>query len=275
MKELNIAIPSSVLSIEHGLLLKTIKVFQIVRYTSIFGVSNLLIYRDPYTGIHKHREYLRVFTKIWKYLTTPPYLRKKLVSLDPMLKHAGILPPLRLLVFDVSKSGSIGEKRLGIVVGRGRDKADIGLKKAFSIDNPEDCLTIRGFIYVEILSMNPPIVKCISEKPYIGPELRSAISLKEIIRTYSERCVIVATSRRGTTPSTRELIEVSRASCVTVLFGAPRYGLYEIAEKEGFRLEHSTKYIWNTIPDQKVKTVRTEEALIATLAILNFHKIYS
>ncbi|MEM4532497.1 MAG: putative RNA uridine N3 methyltransferase [Desulfurococcaceae archaeon] len=42
-----------------------------------------------------------------------------------------------------------------------------------------------------------------------------------------------------------------------------------MAERENIVLENVFDYVWNTIPRQGVKTVRTEEALISTLAILN------
>jgi len=54
-----------------------------------------------------------------------------------------------------------------------------------------------------------------------------------------------------------------------VAFGAPSRGLYEIAEEEGAKLEAIVDFVVNTIPEQGTATVRTEEALLATLAIFN------
>ena len=50
-------------------------------------------------------------------------------------------------------------------------------------------------------------------------------------------------------------------------FGAPTKGLYEIFKQED--LDDVTDFVVNTIPHQKVETVRTEEALFVTLGILN------
>jgi len=61
----------------------------------------------------------------------------------------------------------------------------------------------------------------------------------------------------------------SRAHSVLVAFGAPSRGLYEIAEEEGAKLEAIVDFVVNTIPEQGTATVRTEEALLATLAIFN------
>ena len=59
------------------------------------------------------------------------------------------------------------------------------------------------------------------------------------------------------------------AQHVLVAFGAPSRGLHEIAKEEGTRLDRIVDFVVNTIPEQGTATVRTEEALLATLAILN------
>jgi predicted SPOUT superfamily RNA methylase MTH1 len=56
---------------------------------------------------------------------------------------------------------------------------------------------------------------------------------------------------------------------VLVAFGAPSRGLKEIAQQEGTRLWDVFDFVVNMIPDQGTATVRTEEALFASLAILN------
>jgi hypothetical protein len=54
-----------------------------------------------------------------------------------------------------------------------------------------------------------------------------------------------------------------------IVFGAPTKGLYEIAKQEGLNLNRIVDFVVNTIPGQLTETVRTEEALIATLAVFN------
>jgi hypothetical protein len=61
----------------------------------------------------------------------------------------------------------------------------------------------------------------------------------------------------------------SIAQNVLVAFGAPARGLREITEEEGAKLEALVDFVVNTIPEQGTATVRTEEALLATLAIFN------
>jgi predicted SPOUT superfamily RNA methylase MTH1 len=60
-----------------------------------------------------------------------------------------------------------------------------------------------------------------------------------------------------------------KAKNILVGFGAPSKGLYDIASDEKMSLAKISDYIINTIPKQGTETVRTEEAIYATLAILN------
>jgi hypothetical protein len=59
------------------------------------------------------------------------------------------------------------------------------------------------------------------------------------------------------------------ANSIFVGFGAPTRGLYEIARDEGTNLNAIVDFVVNTIIEQGTETVRTEEALLASLAILN------
>lgn len=58
-----------------------------------------------------------------------------------------------------------------------------------------------------------------------------------------------------------------RAPKILIAFGSPQEGLREILRKEKIQIPH---LVLNTIPQQGVKTIRVEEAVHATLALLNF-----
>ncbi|MEM3737608.1 MAG: putative RNA uridine N3 methyltransferase, partial [Candidatus Bathyarchaeia archaeon] len=83
----------------------------------------------------------------------------------------------------------------------------------------------------------------------------------------------VATSRCG-----RLLGEVAgglradwgRSRSVLVAFGSPSMGLGEILGQEGLRVEDLFQYTVNLVGFQGVETVRTEEAVMIGLALLNF-----
>ena len=82
----------------------------------------------------------------------------------------------------------------------------------------------------------------------------------------------IATSRKG--PKFTDIVgELAKrwieASSVLVVFGSPERGLHEIAREGGINLNDIADFVVNTIPEQGTETVRTEEALLASLAILN------
>ncbi|ADI32536.1 putative RNA uridine N3 methyltransferase [Staphylothermus hellenicus] len=267
-RKILVALPTSILSTESSLLLKTMKIYQVIRYSSIFGVLEIVFFRDPFTDFSQHNKYSALIEKIWRYLLTPPYLRRKLIPKDPDLKFVGLLPPLRLNIFDVSRNGYVGEKRLGFIYKeKNKLLADIGLLKPYRIEagncEPGD------IGYVEIVDMNTRRAICLDEEPYRGPVLAFADSLREVLEEYGRIVdLIIATSRYGRIPNYKELAGVKGKTTI-ILFGGPHRGLYEIAEKEGFALENKVDKVWNTIPEQMVKTIRSEEALISTLAVIN------
>jgi hypothetical protein len=82
----------------------------------------------------------------------------------------------------------------------------------------------------------------------------------------------VATSRYGSPLAdvAEEFVERWKAAnTVLVAFGAPSQGLGDIVKREGRRLDELVDFVVNTVPLQGTETVRTEEALFASLAIFN------
>lgn len=272
MVHLVVAIPSSVLSVEHGLLLKTIRIHQILRFASIYGVSQLTVYRDPFTKPSDHYIYTNLFKKISDYFLTPPYLRRRIIRPDEDLKFVGAMPPLRLNVYDVSRKGRVGEKRVAALVDGTRGLVDVGLNSLFRVVNVSDCIVVKGRLtYVELLDLDLNKARCVENGTYLGPSIEFTNSLNEALNRYfNDGFFILATSRWGEEPSLSELIKIKGIEKLLIAFGSPNYGLHEIAEKEGFELKTRVNVVWKTILNQRVKTVRTEEALISTLALINF-----
>jgi predicted SPOUT superfamily RNA methylase MTH1 len=54
---------------------------------------------------------------------------------------------------------------------------------------------------------------------------------------------------------------------VLVIFGSPKHGVHEIIAKEGSNVK--PEFMVNMFPNQATETVRLEEAVLGTLAILN------
>ena len=95
--------------------------------------------------------------------------------------------------------------------------------------------------------------------------------LGKTIKSYNADLVI-ATSRLGLMVSVmaKELARRWKASRKTlILFGSPSEGLKDILLREGLRMEDVADFVINTILGQACETIRTEEAIHATLAIIN------
>jgi len=110
---------------------------------------------------------------------------------------------------------------------------------------------------------------------YWGYDLRgSRVRLGELALS-PEWDLTVATSRLGTEITVcRDALEERwlNSRRTLVAFGSYKEGIHEIVEHEGRRAEECFQYIVNTVPAQGTQTVRTEEAIHASLAILNTFK---
>jgi Uncharacterized conserved protein len=265
---LRVILPTSILSVEHHLALKSIRIHQVARWTSIFGVYEVVFYREPSTSLEEFAEHKTLIEEHWKYFFTPPYLRKRLIPRNPALKYVGMLPPIRLGVFNVSRRPQRNELRIGYVYRSTGEKlkALIGDSVAYSVIN--EC-NKTGLIPVRVKDVEKHTVECLETPVYTGPRLSFTYSLKEAIEKYRYNTkFMVATDKNGLYPE-KEVVESMRGSIITLLFGGPKYDLFDISSQEGFDLKKHVDLVWNTIPRQKVVSVRTEEAVIITLGIVN------
>ena len=83
--------------------------------------------------------------------------------------------------------------------------------------------------------------------------------------------LLIATSRYGE-PLDIDLLMKVGAECgtkdVSIAFGAPHKGIFEYMQDEGTPISRFD-YMVNSVPGQGTETIRVEEAIVATLAILN------
>jgi predicted SPOUT superfamily RNA methylase MTH1 len=100
---------------------------------------------------------------------------------------------------------------------------------------------------------------------------RGNVSLPEILRS-RKFDLTISTSREGTdvreiTPDlTNKWMSAERP---LIVFGSPTDGVPEILARSGMTVSNAMDFNLNTIPDQGVETVRTEEAVWGSLAVLN------
>lgn len=277
-QKLSVALPASIVSDVPHLREKTFKVGFIGRALAIFRVDEVIIYPDI-LGVDQSKDQKFVYT-ILSYMETPQYLRKKLFGITPELRYAGILPPLRTPHHPTQsrkKGLRVGEYRDGVVVGEDKRGVlvDIGVEEPVLV--PETRVKIGMRVTVKIISGgdNP---KAILVNPdeipvYWGYKVTiSKVPLGQMIKK-SSFDLVIATSKYG-----EPLIKVKddllerwhKSKSVLIAFGSPTQGLYEIVRQEGIELTDISDFIINVIPRQATETVRTEEAIYATLAIINF-----
>jgi len=272
---LSMAIPASLVSDTPHLREKTYKIGMIGRAAAIFRVEEIVIYPDQ--PEKNQRKDAKLIELILSYMETPQYLRKRMFKLRPELRYVGVLPPLRTPhhpTTSLSEELEIGEYREGIVISSTRKGSNvyIGVEKPAFIKGIK--LPSGKRVTVKIEKLNRGIEAVLAQrdeiKDYWGYKVVvSERSLGGILKNWD---LIVATSKYGI-PFIRvkdELIQKwKKAKRRIVLFGSPSAGLYEILELEGLNLDEIADFVVNTIPSQGVETVRTEEAVYASLAIFN------
>ncbi|MEM4417393.1 MAG: putative RNA uridine N3 methyltransferase [Nitrososphaerota archaeon] len=242
------------------------------RVLAAFRIERLILYRDREGGVYRRNALL--VKELLDYLCTAPYLRKRLYSLRPSLRYAGLLPPLNIPthpdVEDIRVEGI--HYRQALVVSSGDTSLlDAGLRREVRLGRRLGRGS-RVVLRVEVGGGGRrfKLVPSSSLEVYDGFRTSLAEGLEEALRGYD---VKIATSRYGEDaaaelPSLRHL---ARSGRVCIAFGAYDRGLEEIVGGSGRRLEELFTKVLNTVPGQGVRTVRTEEALAYTLAIWNLH----
>lgn len=272
-----VALPSTTIAEANSLLEKTVKVGFIARALSIFKVTDLFIYRDESWNVDERK----LLGKLFNYIACPQYLRKKVFPLDPDLKYVGIMPPLNTPNHPTEKDlKDVPEitYREGLVVGK-KGKGylvDVGLKRPLILYTSEE-LRRGERIILKIVKKKETIELYKVERSevpyYFGFEVHvTDLNLKGIISSFKNQALIIATSRYGRDVHKEYLnliTKMGKYNRVLLLFGSPFKGLYDIARSEGFNLEDEVDMVLNFIPYQGTKTVRVEEALYSTLAIMN------
>ena len=277
--KLSIVIPASAISDTPHPREKTAKIGLIGRVAAIFRVDEIIVYPDnPKLDQRRDIDYIAL---LLNYLETPQYLRKSLFKLDPDLEFAGILPPLRTPHHPLSgktKHLQAGEYHEGVVLSEVKDGlvVDIGVQqpallrqKQFAVGDRLTLQVVNVGRQIDVQAANREDVP-----QYWGYRVRvEERSFGHLLKD-GRFDLAIATARVGdnfmdVTAKIGEKWRVSQR--VLVAFGAPSRGLHEIVEDEGMKLGGIVDFVVNTVPNQGTVTVRMEEALLASLAVLNVH----
>ena len=276
-REVSIAIPASFVSDTPHLREKTFRIGVVGRAASIFRIDNIIVYPDmPNVDQTRDAELLALALS---YMETPQYLRKKLFRIRPELRYAGVLPPLRTphhpLINRLERL-TIGEYREGVIVSSSAKGSfiDVGVEQPAFIPGKRLPPNTRATVKVTELPKQFLATTVTREEIETYWGYKATISKATFGQLTKKRNfdLVIVTSYRG--KPIAEVIDALKAKWETakkilIAFGAPTQGLYEILTREHMKPEDITDLIVNTIPNQGTETVRTEEALYTTLAILN------
>jgi predicted SPOUT superfamily RNA methylase MTH1 len=268
--ELSIFIPNSFLSESKDLKIRTYKVGILGRALAIFQADNVVIYNDDHVKNEDGAHDGDFIAEILNYMNTPQYLRKKAFPIRPELKHVGILPPLRTPHHPVNNQPDVGDYRQGFTVKRNKKGTyvDIGMDKlAFC----KEQLTVKRIFDFKITKIAKKEVIVTPDKPddvYWGYNVISSNkSLKNSLKLIKPDLVVETTRYGDYIDSIFDELKhkVDECKSIAILFGGPYSSIEEDVSHPNWNL-----FKVNTIPDQGTETVRTEEAVVATLSLFNF-----
>ncbi|MGQ9514103.1 MAG: putative RNA uridine N3 methyltransferase [Thermoproteota archaeon] len=272
---LSIAIPSSIVSDVPHLREKTNKIGILARGAAIFRIEEIVIYLDTFDNECKAAQSL--VCKILEYISTPQYLRKSLFRKEPELRFVGILPPLRTpdhpLEYRMSKLKA-GEHREGVVLSSRKDESlvDIGVESPLKIKS-----SLREGSRVTVRIIDPvmgigEIAKRSEIGIYWGFRVSAFPSSLGSLLAQKKYDAVIATSKFG-----KNVVKIwgalsdllTRSKDLLLVFGSSSEGVASILARENVNLEEAMDIVVNTVPLQGTATIRTEEAVIASLAVLN------
>ncbi|HMK54127.1 MAG TPA: putative RNA uridine N3 methyltransferase [Methanobacteriaceae archaeon] len=263
-KQISIFIPLSFVSETKDLKVRTYKVGLISRSAALFRVNRIVIYDDV-----KDQKGAKFISDVLSYMNTPQYLRKQVFPITRELRNVGILPPLRtphhptgdLHQGDYRQGLTIKRTKKGTIVDIGADRLALCKEK----------LSVNRVLNFKVEKLAKEILITPDEPDtYWGYEtLTTHRNLQDSLKAMKPKPdLVIGTSRFGQ-PITSVLDEVKEglrgSKHVAILFGGPYSGLHDLQGNSGDLSDLEL----NTVPHQGTQTVRTEEAVLATLSIFN------
>ena len=267
--ELSIFIPNSFLSESKDLKIRTYKVGILGRALAIFQADNVVIYNDDHVKNEDGEMDGEFIAEILNYMNTPQYLRKQAFPIRPELKHVGILPPLRTPHHPVNSQPDVGDYRQGFTVKRNKKGTyvDIGMDKlAFC----KEQLSVKRIFDFKITKIAKKEVIVTPDKPddvYWGYNVISSTkSLKNSLKLIKPNLVVETTRYGDYINSIFDELKpkLDGSKSISILFGGPYSSIQEDVSNPNWDL-----FKINTLPGQGTETVRSEEAVVATLSLFN------
>ena len=284
---LSILIPSSIVDNAQSKELRTYLIGEIARTLGIFKVSEVIIFHDKLKDNSK--DYINYFIKNLQYLETPQYLRKTLFPMSDDLKLSGLMNPLESQHH--LRKDEWSPYREGCVLDRPVNGeyswVNIGLNKDCKINQkipPRTRVTVKlnesnfvpklKYYTGTVVSMSEPFIK---NGTYWGYVVRVCETYNDIFNNsiYKEGYdFIIGTSDKGENYRNANYEKKKDFKHCLIIFGG-------ISGIEGMMIDDEHNQInskenvgknfdlyLNTCMNQGLRTIRTEEAILISLAVI-------
>ena len=276
--KLCVVIPISLLSTEQTLYDKTVLLGYLARALAVFRVDEVAVYVDE--GCYSHD--IDIVKHIFNYMLTPPYLRRRIIGRMDILRYTGILPPLNVFTHPETREEiRSGVVREGVILRiRGKyAKIYIGLSEDLIAEVPttlRDSLSEGSRVYVRITKARPlrGIIVTDDELPwYAGFKLAvidSVVALTKYLGRDDELCIVTTKYGCNAGELVNAIVQKREfVKAVKILFGNPRLDFDELLGPNLDLIRDFIRFKVNTIPLQGTRSVRTVEAIYASLAVIN------
>ena len=284
---LSVLIPSSIVDNAQSKELRTYLIGEIARTLGIFKVSEIIIFHDKLKDNSK--DYINYFIKNLQYLETPQYLRKTLFPMSDDLKLSGLMNPLESQHH--LRKDEWSPYREGCVLDRPVNGeyswVNIGLNKDCKINQklpPRTRITVKlnetnfdpklKYYTGTVVSMSEPFIK---NGTYWGYVVRVCETYNDIFNNsiYKEGYdFIIGTSDKGENYRNANFEKKKDFKHCLIIFGG-------ISGIEGMMIDDEHNQInskdnvgknfdlyLNTCMNQGLRTIRTEEAILISLAVI-------
>ncbi|XP_048587034.1 putative methyltransferase C9orf114 isoform X4 [Nematostella vectensis] len=289
----SLALPGSILDNAQSAELRTYLAGQIARAVVVFNVDEVIVFNESRKSLDKSKDGVSNFhskadanlqlARILQYLECPQYLRKAFFPRHKDLQYAGLLNPL-----DCPHHMRIDDDmpyREGVVLDRpvgqsGGSLVNAGMRKEVKIDK---CIKpgIRVTVKLKPTSKSDPKVffgNVVSPSApradaglYWGYSVRLAPSFSDVFTEspYPQGYdVMIGTSERG---APVDCLELQPFSHMLIVFGGLKGLEASLESDESLDVSDPSElfhHYLNTCPGQGSRTIRTEEAILISMAAL-------
>jgi hypothetical protein len=293
----SIAVPGSILDNAQSLELRTYLAGQIARAACIYKVNEIIVFDDQGDVTEDEKRKIRKddvlgegragclqLARILQYLECPQYLRKHFFPIHKDLQYSGLLNPLdaphhlRQMDESLYREGIVTNKP--IKAGKG-SQVNVGLLNDIHVDKVL-MSGLRVTVKIPPEQSNPKKLKGIIVPPnvpyaetgiYWGYTVKLAKNLTEVLTNCQYKGgydLTIGTSDKGTSIDEIEAKSLEYHHCLIVFGGLA--GLEAAVDVDpNLDVDDPSlifhKYV-NTCPQQGSRTIRTEEAILLTLAEL-------